>query len=86
MRTNVAQRERFSGGVAPEYKRDIHSHGSHEPADVKLFAAQRRVPKAPQQLAVDARRGHTRNGERLIHDDPQVHVYDIPITRARNAT
>src|SRR4029077_1910437 len=59
VRADVAKCERFSGGVAPKHKRNFHSHRSHERASAKFVAAQRRIPEAPQQFAVDIRSGHT---------------------------
>ena len=85
MRADVAQRKRFSSSVTPQHERNFHSHRSHERAPAKFVAGQRRIPEAPQQFAVNARRGHTRDWQKLGHRLGQSHAYDIPITRARNA-
>ncbi len=61
VRADVAQREDFPRSVAPQNERNFKPRGSRQRAPANLVAAQGRIPKAPQQFAVDARGGHTRD-------------------------
>ena len=49
VRADIAQRERLSGSVAPDYQRNFEQHGALKPVREQLVAAQRGVPEAPEQ-------------------------------------
>src|SRR5271155_2697601 len=51
VRTNITQRKRFSGGVAPQHERHIKQHRAHKFSAAYLFAPQRWIPESPHDLA-----------------------------------
>ncbi len=67
VRAGIAHRERFAVGRATQHERNFEQHRRSEPGTDDFRAAQRRIPKIPQETEVGFPRLLTRG--RIIHLD-----------------